>query len=39
MPFEVDASMLKRALVEVQAIGESVSNAVGDTAYRRLQDG
>lgn len=39
MPFEVDASMLRRALFEVQAVGESVSKEVGDTAYRRLQDG
>jgi glycerol dehydrogenase len=39
MPFDVDASMLRRAFVEVQEIGESVSKEVGDTAYRRLQGG
>ena len=39
MPFSVDASMLRRALIEVQEIGESVATEVGDTAYRRLQDG
>jgi glycerol dehydrogenase len=39
MPFDVDASMLRRAFVDVQEIGESVLNEVGDTAYRRLQDG
>ncbi len=39
MPFDVDASMLRRALLEVQEIGESVASEVGDTAYRRLQDG
>ncbi|MDH3642818.1 MAG: glycerol dehydrogenase [Gammaproteobacteria bacterium] len=39
MPFDVDASMLRRALFEVQEIGESIASEVGDTAYRRLQDG
>jgi len=39
MPFDVDASMLRRALFEVQEIGESVVTEVGDVAYRRLQDG
>jgi len=36
MPFDVDASMLRRALFEVQEIGESVASEVGDTAYRRF---
>jgi len=39
MPFDVDASMIRRALLDVQAIGESVTDELGDTAYRRLQDG
>jgi glycerol dehydrogenase len=39
MPFDVDASMLRRAMLEVQEIGASIASEVGDTAYRRLQDG
>ncbi len=39
MPFDVDARMLRRAFVDVQEIGVSVSQEVGESAYRRLQDG